>query len=376
MARSSSRPRPIPLRLALACAVLVAGSGAVLVAGCSDAGPETELVIESPGATEVVVGDLLTLTVTATGEVGSVSWSSSDVSVAAVTGGTVEALRPGTTVVTASASGARSDEITITVVPRPDGYTAQEIDYFTEIAFGSEFGSSTPLLRRWRAGSGPLIRINGSPTTTDLEVVDSVVAEINRLAPVDVELVTDAPTVEMHFVPEAQFDDVLPDAPSGNVGLVWLWWDASQYFTRSVVLIATDIEQGHRDHIVREEVTQMLGLLRDSHQYPESIFYQPFSLVTEYLPIDRVVIELLYRPELEVGMTEAEAARAARLLTRTAPELTVLGAGGVRERGATAGVDRHPATLGAGAGEPGSGGSGSGGSGSGGSGPGGSDGRR
>lgn len=357
VARSSSRPRPILLRLSLACAVFVGA--------CSDAGPETELVIESPGSTEVVVGESLALTVTASGEVGRVSWASSDPYVAVVSAGAVEALRPGTTVVTASASGAGSDEITITVVARPDGYAAEEIDYFTEIAFGAEFEDPTPLLRRWRVGSGPLIRINGSPNAEDLEVVDSVVAEINRLAPVAIELVAESPTAEMHFVPESEFDDILPQAPSGNVGLVWLYWDASQHLIQSVVLIATDIEQGHRNHIIREELTQMLGLLRDSHRYPESIFYQPFSLVTGYLPIDRAVIDLLYRPELEVGMTASEAARAARLLIRTTPETMVA------ERGARAGWWGAPSgdtsdqwTAGAPGplrrGEPGSAGSGAG----------------
>lgn len=326
----------------------------VLVTACGDAGPETALQIESPPSSEIIVGETLSLSVTATGDVPAVAWSSSDPSVAEVAAGTVEAFRPGETVVTASAPGVVSDEIAVTVVPRSGGYSAEEVDYFTEIAFGSEFGGATPFLRRWRAGSGPLIRVNGSPTAADMEVVDSVLAEINRLAPVDVERVTDFPTVEMHVVPQSRFAEILPEAPSGNVGLVWLWWDADQYLTQSVVLISTDITESLRAHVIREELTQMLGLLQDSYQYPESIFYQRYSEVTEYLPIDRAVIELLYRPELRVGMTSMEAARAARLLVRASAE-----AAGTPQRATGRRFGSSPGPLDA-RGSPGQGGSGDG----------------
>lgn len=291
-------------------------AAALLLAACGDAGPETALEITPPASTEIVVGETVQLTAAASGEAGVLGWSSGDPTVATVTAGLVEALRPGPVVIQVSAAGALPDEIELTVIPRPGGYEAAEIDYFADIAFGAEFGGATPLLRRWRTTPGPQIRINGTPSPADLEMVDSVVAEMNRLTPLDIQLVEDAPTVEMHFVPQDEFGQILPEAPDGNIGLVWVWWAGDQYIFESVVLIATDIPEDRRAHIIREELTQMLGLLQDSFRYPESIFYQNFSTVTEYLPIDRTVIELLYRPELEVGMTEQEAMRVARRLLR------------------------------------------------------------
>ncbi len=217
---------------------------ALIAAACSDAGPEVALTIEPPSSTEIVAGDFVTLTVTSTGGAAAVSWTSSDDNVASVIGGTTEAKRPGTVTITASAAGATPAEIGLTVVQRPGGYSVDEIDYFTEIAFGAEFGGATPLLRRWRSGSGPLIRINGTPSSTDREVLDSVIAEINRLAPVDIEIVADFPTVEMHFVPQSEFQALLPQAPPGNIGLVWIWWGEDQYVFQSVVLISTTCHRG------------------------------------------------------------------------------------------------------------------------------------
>ncbi len=283
-------------------------SGPVLLAAaCSDFAPEIVLVIETPVSTDVTVGDFLTLALTASGSAAGVTWSSSDEGVAVVQDGTVEARRPGQVRIAAAAPNAVTAEVVLTVVERPGGYTAEEIDYFTEIAFGAEFGTSSPLLRRWRLDAGPRIRINGSPSPGDLLVLDSVIVEI----------VGDYASVEMHFVPEASFRGILPQAPPGNIGIAWVWWDpADDYLFESVVLISTDESEPRRAHVIREEITQMLGLLQDSFLYPRSVFYQGPSFVGEYLPIDRAVIEILYRPELTVGTPLLESAQVARTLLR------------------------------------------------------------
>jgi hypothetical protein len=47
-------------------------------------------------------------------------------------------------------------------------------------------------------------------------------------------------------------------------------------------------------HLLREELTQSLGLCNDSYDYPESIFYQGWTETTEYSDIDKEVIQMLY----------------------------------------------------------------------------------
>lgn len=322
------RPRTRGRTSAIGALALALGLGA---SGCGDAGPELALAIEAPATDEITVGDFLLLTATATGAVGPIVWSTSDDRIAGVSEGTVEGKRPGTVKISASAAGAKSAEIALAVVERPGGYTADEIDYFAEIAFGAEFGSTTTVLHRWE--SAPTIRINGSPTPGDLEVLDTVIAEINRLVPTfDIEVVTASPSVEIHFIPESEFTTVLPQAPPGNNGIVWIWWSTDQRIVESVILISTVVTEPLRAHIIREEVTQMLGLLNDSYRYPQSIFYQPFSSVTEYLPIDRVVIELLHRPELGPGMSAEQASRIARTLLRAASEQRAGAQGAIGDR--------------------------------------------
>jgi hypothetical protein len=57
-------------------------------------------------------------------------------------------------------------------------------------------------------------------------------------------------------------------------------------------------------HLIREELTNGLGLMNDSWQYPESILYQGWTDVILYAPIDRAIIGLLYDSRLRPNMTK------------------------------------------------------------------------
>jgi hypothetical protein len=47
-------------------------------------------------------------------------------------------------------------------------------------------------------------------------------------------------------------------------------------------------------HLLREELTQALGLFNDSYKYDNSIFQQSWTTTTDYAPIDVKLIEMLY----------------------------------------------------------------------------------
>ena len=53
-------------------------------------------------------------------------------------------------------------------------------------------------------------------------------------------------------------------------------------------------DENAQKHLLREELTQSLGLCNDSYKYDNSIFYQGWTTTTEYAPIDRELIDMLY----------------------------------------------------------------------------------
>ena len=177
--------------------------------------------------------------------------------------------------------------------------------YFLDIALGTEYGGAQPVLRKWTQDLR--IAAQGSPGPADLETLNQVIAELNELIPdLTLELVESDANLDIHFVPQSQFSSLDPNYVPGNIGFFWFWWNGKGAITHARVLIDSQgIDQGQRDHLIREELTQSLGLARDSDEYPESIFYQSQNLTDHYAPVDRAIIRLLYDPRLRPGLTRA-----------------------------------------------------------------------
>jgi len=159
-----------------------------------------------------------------------------------------------------------------------------------------------------------VVLVYDDATPRDLAVLDRVIADLNDLiAPRTITLLEDpaledTANLQIWFVPEAEFATILPEYVPVNMGFVYIWWDDSGAITNGVVLISTTgITPEERAHLIREEVTQSLGLLNDTDQYPDSIFQIDWTTTNRYAPIDRAIIEMLYRPEITPGMTIADA---------------------------------------------------------------------
>jgi hypothetical protein len=185
-------------------------------------------------------------------------------------------------------------------------WSDKEIDYLVEIGLGAEHGLSEPLVKKWTRD--PRIKVFGSPTDADQDALQGVIEELNSLqSQITLRIVRRTPTIEIHFAPEAQFAGIESNYRPTNYGFFWTWWKGSGEIYRARVLIATDhINQRERSHLIREELTQCLGLMKDSNRYPDSVFYGRWTDVTEYAPIDRSLVRMLYSDALQPNMTEAQ----------------------------------------------------------------------
>ena len=157
----------------------------------------------------------------------------------------------------------------------PQGnYTSDQIDYFLEIALGAEFGDASLVVKKWV--SDIRIKVLGSPTKEDRMTLNHVIEEINAIiGRTQLKIDEQNPNVEIYFVPESDFRKHEPNYVPTNFGFFWVWWNASFEIIRSRIMISTDrITPKERSHLIREELTQSLGLMNDSWAYKESIFYQ------------------------------------------------------------------------------------------------------
>lgn len=184
--------------------------------------------------------------------------------------------------------------------------------YFLEIALRSEFGTADPLVRRWER---PVrMYIDGDKPELLLQEVDSVVAELQKLAPqLDIDFVDRArdANVKIFFGPykeySAKYAPRAREHLKRNWGFFTVQWFASGSGIESASMYVDTRrarDDDERRHLLREELTQLFGLMADSNRYPDSIFYQHWSTTTAYSELDRELIKMLYDKRLQSGMDE------------------------------------------------------------------------
>lgn len=186
-------------------------------------------------------------------------------------------------------------------------YTEDEIAYLEEIAFASEYGSSYDRVKKWNTDLR--IGVRGHPDAAELQALEQVMQDANRLME-GVKMVREDenPNVVMYFIPHKDFVKYTSkELAKANWGLV-TFQDGSEGVIQSAqVLIATDKgTPASRAHLIREELTQGLGMAQDSWKYEDSVFYQGWTETMQYAPIDKKIISMLYRSDILPGMEKQQ----------------------------------------------------------------------
>jgi hypothetical protein len=207
-------------------------------------------------------------------------------------------------------------------------YTQDEKEYFLDVAFGSEYLESSEVIRKW---ARPIkIGVDGSYNDEDLATLKDVINELNELSnSINISLsLLNKSDVIIYFGPESNFNTYVPEDWENfiseplyepyshnpyipNNGFVTCWDDTRGKFIRAIVLISTtNITQAERNHIIRELIAKMLGLMKNSNRYDNSIFYGRNSTTyswDEYSDMDKAIISMLYDDRIKPGMTKDEA---------------------------------------------------------------------
>jgi hypothetical protein len=188
-----------------------------------------------------------------------------------------------------------------------NNFTQEEIEYFTEIALGAEFGDEAPVIKKWT--ENVRIKIGGEQTEQDLQTINNIVSDLNELITgIKIKLVYKNENLIIAFSPESEFSAINPDYVPANYSFFWALWHDDNFviYDASLRISSADITQRERAHQIREELTQSLGLMNDSNKYKDSIFYQEWTDVIDFSEIDRAVIKLLYLNKIKPGMSKEQ----------------------------------------------------------------------
>lgn len=185
-----------------------------------------------------------------------------------------------------------------------------DLDYFSEIAFGSEYGFSNYEIKKWV--NDVELQVVGQPTQQDVAALAAVIADLNQLISpnLHITLVENGGNAEIHFIPHSEFYQFELPGLLFYGGFFRNWWQANGEIYRGLVVIGSDkTDQGLRTHLIREELTQMLGLMNDSVKFPDSIFFQRNSSTHKFSALDKRLIRYLYSNAVQPGMNMNEVSK-------------------------------------------------------------------
>lgn len=182
------------------------------------------------------------------------------------------------------------------------------LDYFAEIAFGSEYGDSSDRLCRWE--DRILYKVTGNPSDSDTELIEYLTDKLNKIKGfpgIEKAGIGDTANFEIMFITRDEIIKLFDDATDACTGMSEYTWDTESYrIIKARAAIDSD-EVEERESTVCEEILQSLGLAMDSYTHKDSVFYQGKCVYRRPSKLDFAMVELLYHPEMKTGMTRHEA---------------------------------------------------------------------
>ena len=182
------------------------------------------------------------------------------------------------------------------------------IAYFNEVCLNAEFVNSgdPSYLQRWNA---PITyRVYGEPTEEDLKKIEAFSLWLNTrfgFPGIYEAGQGEYANLQIHFCDQQTMMDLLGDNFAGMDGGVTFWYENDVIYD-AIICIRTDLDQHLRNSVILEELYNGLGPVQDTELRPDSIIYAGFSEPQDLTQIDRLILELLYHPDLRCGMNAEE----------------------------------------------------------------------
>ena len=186
------------------------------------------------------------------------------------------------------------------------------LDYFNELVFGAELGEKNQRIKKWVGDMRIFVKGERVPFL-DREL-DNIIEEINAMI-TPIRLLRVASEEEANYIiflgsgeDYAKIESAARAHIERNWGLFWVYFNGRNEIYKGSMYV--DIIRAHRmdaqKHLLREELTQSLGIMNDSYRYADSMFYQKWNPVTRYSEIDKGVIKLLYQSQIKTNMTKQQ----------------------------------------------------------------------
>ena len=169
------------------------------------------------------------------------------------------------------------------------------IRYYNEIVMNTEYNGPRKTAYTWKTDMK--IYVDGEKQDYLMDELNRIVSELNDIInPIEIKIVS-SPSQANYTIYFGSRNNFRSNYHLNNPQRVDNNWGYFEVYASSGVMYVDTYRNGDhttQKHLLREELTQSLGLFNDSYKYPESIFYQGWTSTTEFAPIDREIIDMLY----------------------------------------------------------------------------------
>lgn len=169
------------------------------------------------------------------------------------------------------------------------------VEYYNEISTGSEYGRTNQKTVKWYTDVKIYFDFTNSDSLKTL--VTPILNELNDIIiPINI-IITNKKEESNSIIYLGKFQDfkskykIIGDGKFLGFAAVFNYGKAIH---KSFIFINEKISGNELKSVLREEITQSLGLLNDSWKYPESIFYQGGYNGCKFSDLDKEVIKLHY----------------------------------------------------------------------------------
>lgn len=182
------------------------------------------------------------------------------------------------------------------------------IGYFNEVCLDAEIvnGGDPSLLQKWDV---PIrYTVFGSPTAEDTAVLTGFADWLNTIhgfpGIAESEGIQET-NLRIYFCPQEELIDRMGENFTGMDGAVTFWYEQNAIYD-AIICIRTDLNQTLRNSVILEELYNGLGPIQDTWLREDSIIYAGYSEPQQLTQVDELLLQLLYRPELQCGMNTRE----------------------------------------------------------------------
>ena len=112
----------------------------------------------------------------------------------------------------------------------------------------------------------------------------------------------------IYYCPLDQMSSHVTGYVEGNWGYFHYWYVNGGEINKIEIAIATDVNTTEsKKHLLQEELIGGFGLSNDHFDYTDSILYGEWTTTQEPSDVDWLMLNMLYDPDLRIGMTASEA---------------------------------------------------------------------